>query len=1031
MPVSVLLVDGDSSHSQGLVRALADAWLGWRVDVVPTVAGAWQRLAVGGIDVILAAEQLADGNAFDVLEMAHGIPVIVAVPEDGAARAATALRHGFRDFIVRDDEHAYLLTVPAQIEEVLEQSCSVLAREATQTLQARQHRLLNAMSRAQSLFIDGQASAAFTLLLQELLGHTSSPCGFLACVLSPGEADPGPPGSRVLRLLVQAGQWPSGYTAPGRGEEWAVMEPAHPTGAGSAAAGVLARALASRSAVVHNDAASPCPADDWPGGRPFPGTCCAQALRVGEEPVVLLLLAGRTSGYAAELPRALQPLLSSLVQMEMAQRAQAARRSVEEQLARTTALLVEKTQVLESTLDFMDQGITNVNAEGRICIFNRRYLELLEMPEDMMSRRPRVEEVVRFQAARGDFGPDFQHVDASGRDYVRSEHAAQGVPLQMPASYVRRTHTGRHVEVRTRQLPSGGRVRSFTDVTDFIAAQEALRTSEARWRSLTQLSSDWYWEQDTQFRFVRVEGANRLITGLESNDIMGKTPWELSDFGMSQERWQAHRAQLQAREVFYDLEIEYSMPDGSTIWVSVSGEPFYGADGSFLGYRGVGRNVSDRKRAEAQIERLAFFDELTGLPNRRLLMDRMERVLATGARMGQYGALLFLDLDNFKGINDTLGHEWGDQLLQQAALRLSGSVRASDTVARLGGDEFVVVLSGLPDDEAQAVIEVRALGQKLLELLNQPYLLDGREIHNTASIGTALFHGREETTHDLLKRADLAMYQAKAQGRNTLCFFDPQMQTTANARSALEADIRLGLQRAEFLPHYQPVVDAEGRVLGAEALVRWRHPQRGMVPPYEFIQVAEQTGLIMPLGQLMLRTACLQLADWSLRPETAEWTVSVNVSAHEFRHPDFVQQVTAALQESGASPRRLKIELTESLLLHDVEDTIAKMQELRAQGVGFSLDDFGTGYSSLAYLKRLPLDQLKIDQSFVRDVLTDPNDAAIACTIVALAHSLGLDVVAEGVETEGQREFLLRNGCRRFQGYLFGRPAPAEQMLAA
>ncbi len=1029
MPVSVLLVDGDSSHSQGLVRALADAWLGWRVDVALTVADALQRLAAGGIDVIVAAEQLVDGSAFDVLEVAQEIPVILAVPENGAARAARALRHGFRDFIVRDEEHAYLLSLPAQIEEVLEQSCTLLTREACQTLQARQHRLLNAMSRAQSLFIDGQACAAFTVLLQELLTHTSSPCGFLACVRSSGEADAAAHARRDLRLLAQAGQWPDGRAAPDMGEEWTVLAPACPAGSGSA--GVLARALVSRSLVVHNPGASACPSEDWPDGRSVTGTCCAQALWGGDEPVLLLLLAGRTSGYAAELPRALQPVLSTLVQMAMAQRAQAARLSVEAQLARTTALLVEKTQVLESTLDFMDQGITNVNAEGRICVFNRRYLELLEMTEDFMSRQPKVEEVVRYQAARGDFGSDFEYVDDRGRDYMRREYAAQGLPLQTPASYVRRTHTGRHVEVRTRHLPDGGRVRSFTDVTDFIATQEALRSSEARWRSLTQLSSDWYWEVDSDFRFVRVEGANRLLTGLEATDLMGKTPWQLPDFGMSEESWQAYRARLLAREVFHDLEVQYGMPDGSTLWVWVSGEPFYSADGSFLGYRGVGRNVSDRKRAEAEIERLAFFDELTGLPNRRLLMDRMERVLATGVRTGQYGALLFLDLDNFKGINDTLGHEWGDQLLQQAALRLSGSVRASDTVARLGGDEFVVVLAGLPDNEAKAVIEVRAIGQKLLGRLNQPYLLDGREIHNTASVGTALFHGREETTHDLLKRADLAMYQAKAQGRNTLCFFDPQMQATANARSALEADIRLGLQRAEFLPHYQPVVDADGRVLGAEALVRWRHPQRGMVPPYEFIHVAEQTGLIMPLGQLMLRTACLQLAAWSQRPETAEWTVSVNVSAHEFRHPDFVQQVAVALQESGASPRRLKIELTESLLLHDVEDAIAKMQELRTQGVGFSLDDFGTGYSSLAYLKRLPLDQLKIDQSFVRDVLTDPNDAAIACTIVALANSLGLDVVAEGVETEGQREFLLRNGCRRFQGYLFGRPAPAEQLLAA
>ncbi len=1028
MPVSVLLVDGDSSHTQGLVRALADAWLGWRVNVVPTVAEAWQRLASDNIDVILAAEQLADGNAFDVLEMANGIPVMVAVPEDGAARAATALRHGFRDFIVRDAAHSYLLSVPAQIEEVLEQSCTVVAREVAQTLHARQHRLLNAMSRAQSLFIDGCAPQAFSLLLQELLAHTASSCGLLACVLPPGapapgaDAPPPPPApSWGLRLLAQAGPWP-GERAPAAGDEWTVAP---------ACTGLLSRALGGRALVVHNDAPGTCAVDDWPAGLVAPGACCSQALRVGDEPVVLLLLAGRQSGYASELPRGLQPLLGTLVQMEMAQRTQAARRSAEEQLARTTALLVEKTHVLESTLDFMDQGITNVDAEGRICVYNRRYLELLEMPEELLARQPRVEEVVRFQAARGDFGPDFLAVEPAARDYVRGEHAALGEPLQMPASYLRRTHSGHHVEVRTRLLPGGGRVRSFTDVTDFVATQEALRASEARWRSLTQLSSDWYWEQDAEFRFVRMEGATRTEIGVEPGGFLGKTRWELPGQGLTEAQWQAHRAQLQAQEVFHDLQLQYPQPDGSIAWVSISGEPYYDAEGRFLGYRGVGRSITDRKRAEAEIERLAFFDELTGLPNRRLLMDRMDRVLAIGARQGHYGALLFFDLDNFKGVNDTLGHEWGDQLLQQAAQRLSGGVRASDTVARLGGDEFVVVLSGLPGNEADAAVEVRAVGQKLLALMNQPYLLDGREMHNTASAGAALFLGREETSGDLLKRADLAMYQAKAQGRNTLCFFDPQMQTTANARSALEADMRLGLQRSEFLPHYQPVVDADGRVLGAEALVRWNHPVRGMVPPGEFIAAAEQTGLIMPLGRLMLRSACEQLARWAGSEDTADWTLSVNVSAYEFRHADFVQQVASALLESGASPRRLKIELTESLLLHDVEDTIAKMQVLRSQGVGFSLDDFGTGYSSLAYLKRLPLDQLKIDQSFVRDVLTDPNDAAIACTIVALAHSLGLDVVAEGVETEGQREFLLRNGCRRFQGYLFGRPGPAELLRAA
>ncbi|WP_311223279.1 MULTISPECIES: EAL domain-containing protein [unclassified Acidovorax] len=1040
MPISVLLVDSDAAHSRALVRALADAWLGWRVELAPTVADAWQHLAAGGFDVIVAAEQLADGGAFDVLEMAHDVPVLMAVPEGGADRAAPALRHGFRDFIVRDAAHAYLLAVPAQIEAVLEQFSAACAREAAQTLQAREHRVLNAISQAQSLFIGGDASAAFRLLLKELLAHTSSHCGFLARVQQDETVPSSPTSSptlpspvaqpavagqgraRALRMLCVAGSWPPGQ-APAEDSAWTLPATAQ------APEGLLVQALASQAMVVQERNASS--GSDWPDGVVPAQPCAAQSFTVGGEPVALLLLAGRAGGYANDPLRGLQPLLGTLVQMEMAQRAESARRASEDQLASTTARLVEQTRALEGTLAAVAQGITNVDAQGRIRVYNRRYLELLDLPESLLEGAPKVEDVVRFQAERGDFGDAFHAIEPSARDYVRSEYAAHGGRLQMPEVYLRRTHTGRHVEVRTRPLDGGGRVRTFTDVTDYVATQEALRTSESRWRSLTQLSSDWYWEQDAQFRFVRMEGAHRVNIGLPEEGFLGKTRWELPSRGLSEAHWQAHQAQLQAREVFQDLQMQYSGDDGSQTWVSISGEPFYGAEGEFLGYRGVGRDITERKRAEAEIERLAFFDELTGLPNRRLVMDRIERAIAISGRVGNYGALLFLDLDNFKSINDTLGHEWGDQLLVLVARRLAAGLRSSDTVARIGGDEFVVVLPGLHEHEMAAVVEAKVVGQKLLGLLNLPYILGGREVHNTPSIGAALFNGRSQTVHELLQRADLAMYQAKAQGRNTLCFFDPAMQAAASARSALEADMRLGLQRSEFFPHYQPVVDADGRVLGAEALVRWQHPQRGMVSPGEFIAVAEQTGLIMPLGRLMLRVACEQLAQWSAQPETADWTVAVNVSAYEFRHAGFVQQVVAALQESGASPRRLKIELTESLLLQDVEDTIAKMQVLREQGVGFSLDDFGTGYSSLGYLKRLPLDQLKIDQSFVRDVLTDPNDAAIACTIVALAHSLGLDVVAEGVETEGQREFLLRNGCRRFQGYLFGRPAPADQLATA
>jgi diguanylate cyclase (GGDEF)-like protein len=440
----------------------------------------------------------------------------------------------------------------------------------------------------------------------------------------------------------------------------------------------------------------------------------------------------------------------------------------------------------------------------------------------------------------------------------------------------------------------------------------------------------------------------------------------------------------------------------------------------------VARDITERKLAEAEIQRLAFYDELTGLPNRRLLMDRLERAVNMCAREGSHGALLFLDLDNFKGVNDTMGHEWGDRLLVQVGGRVSASVRATDTVARLGGDEFVVVVQGLDAQMQAAAAEAEAVAQKVLAALNQPYVVHGSEVHSTPSIGIALFRDVQLPVQELLKRADLAMYQAKAQGRNTLCFFDPAMQAAASARSALEGDLRQGLARNEFLLHYQPVVDEAGRVLGAEALVRWNHPLRGMVPPGDFIPLAEQTGLILPLGRQVLAMACRQLARWTAAPATVGWSVAVNVSAQEFRQPDFAQEVLSVLRDCGADPARLKLELTESLLLQDVEESIHKMQALRTQGVGFSLDDFGTGYSSLSYLKRLPLDQLKIDQSFVRDVLTDPNDATIACTIIALAHSLGLDVVAEGVETGGQRDFLLRNGCKRFQGYLFGRPGPAE-----
>jgi len=438
-------------------------------------------------------------------------------------------------------------------------------------------------------------------------------------------------------------------------------------------------------------------------------------------------------------------------------------------------------------------------------------------------------------------------------------------------------------------------------------------------------------------------------------------------------------------------------------------------------------DITERKRAEREIQKLAFYDPLTQLPNRLLLMERLQHALTAELRSGRGGALLFIDLDNFKTLNDTLGHDKGDQLLQQVAARLVACVREADTVARLGGDEFVVMLEDLGDNPHEVALQAKHVGEKILNALNPPYQLDGNEHLSTSSIGIAPFN-RQHGVGELLKQADIAMYQAKAAGRNTLRFFDPGLQAAVTARAALEADLRLALAQNEFLLHYQPQINGEGQVSGVEALVRWKHPQRGLVSPAEFIPLAEETGMILQLGRWVLREACNQLARWAERPETAALTMAVNVSSRQFRHPDFVAQVASVLARTRAQARNLKLELTESLLVDDMELTIQKMSTLKEHGVGFSLDDFGTGYSSLSYLRRLPLDQLKIDQSFVRDMVDGASDSVIVRTIIGLAQSLGLGVIAEGVETEAQRNFLASAGCHAYQGYLFSRPLPIDQL---
>ncbi|MGE5468958.1 MAG: putative bifunctional diguanylate cyclase/phosphodiesterase [Ignavibacteria bacterium] len=450
--------------------------------------------------------------------------------------------------------------------------------------------------------------------------------------------------------------------------------------------------------------------------------------------------------------------------------------------------------------------------------------------------------------------------------------------------------------------------------------------------------------------------------------------------------------------------------------------------GQVVGTLSAGEDITERRASEEALHNLAFFDPLTGLPNRRLLLDRLQHCMAGSVRNRNYQALLFLDLDQFKTLNDTQGHEQGDRLLVETARRLERCVRAGDTVSRMGGDEFVLLLEQLSADETEAATQAEAVGEKILTELGAPYEF-GKEAHRgTASIGVTLFEADEMPVEDLLKRADLAMYQAKASGRNTMRFFDPAMQAAVTARARTENGLRRAVAAREFVLYYQPQVDAGDACIGVEALLRWRDPARGFILPGEFIGLAEETGLILPIGRWVMREAFAQLAEWQRSPDTAHLSVAVNICASQFRLPTFVGDVRALIDASGVDPAGLKLELTESTLVADVEDVIAKMSALKRSGVTFALDDFGTGYSSLAYVKRLPLDQIKIDQSFVRDVLVDPNDAAICRAVIGLGHSLGLQTIAEGVETAGQSAFLKAEGCGGAQGYFYA-PAMSSQDL--
>lgn len=561
-----------------------------------------------------------------------------------------------------------------------------------------------------------------------------------------------------------------------------------------------------------------------------------------------------------------------------------------------------------------------------------------------------------------------------------------------------------------------------------------LKESEERWKFALEGAGDGVWDWNPQ--------TDVALFSKRWKEMLGYAEHEFPDTGAA---WVEHlhpddkaRIISTVREYFADKQPSYSAEfrmrckDGSWKWILARGMLVArDADGAPLRMIGTHSDISARKAAEEEISNLAFYDPLTRLPNRRQLVNRLTQALASSARSGTVGALLFIDLDDFKTLNDTHGHDIGDLLLGQVAQRLTSCVREGDMVARFGGDEFVVMLENLNKEVLDAAAQAKTIGEKILEVLNSSYQLADYEHHNTPSIGITLFNGNRQSLDELMKQADIAMYQAKRAGRNTLRFFDPDMQCIINARAGLESELRRAIETDQFYLHYQIQVDSHNRPLGAEALIRWAHPVRGLVSPIQFIPLAEETGLIVPIGLWVLETACAQIKEWSGEKITRNMVLAVNVSARQFRQPDFVSQVSSAVQRHGIDASRLKLELTESLLLDDIGDITAKMNKLKEIGIQFSLDDFGTGYSSLQYLKRLSLDQLKIDQSFVRDLACNASDKAIVRTIVAMAQSLNLDVIAEGVETEEQKRFLLGKGCRHFQGYLFGRPVPLAEFEAS
>ena len=671
-------------------------------------------------------------------------------------------------------------------------------------------------------------------------------------------------------------------------------------------------------------------------------------------------------------------------------------------------------------------GIVHASFDGRYLRCNMRFAEIVgyaleEIPGMTFQQITLPEDQAESEAARQQMASGAIEGASLEKRYLRKDGSLTWVKLTCS--------TQRDAEGRAlHNIAVVEDINARKTVEESLAAaQGALRLSEERYHTAFQTCLDSIAiSRLSDGKYIDANQAFLDNIGFEREEIIGRTPLELGIWVDARD-WQKITEMLRQNSICRGLEARFRRKNGDIFWGHISASVFeFDCAPCVLS---ITRDISDAKLAEEEIRNLAFYDPLTALPNRRLLLERLRQALVASVRSGRSQALLSIDLDNFKTLNDTLGHQTGDLLLQEAARRIAACVSAADTVGRLSGDEFLLILEDLSEVPEEAAAQAEAVGEKILASIHNPYLLEGRECRSTCSIGITIFGGRRNSTDEILQQADIALHQAKAAGRDTIRFFSRALQAAVNARAAMEEDLRQAIKTNQFLLYYQPQVEW-GRLTGAEALIRWRHPARGIMPPDEFIPPAEESRLILPVGDWVMETACAQIASWAGQKNTAHLSVAVNISALQFRQPGFVEQVLAALDRAGANPENLKLELTESMLANNIEDIIAKMTELKSHGLRFSLDDFGTGYSSLAYLKRLPLDELKIDRAFGRDILVDATSGAIAQTIISLGRAMGLSVVAEGVETEEQRSFLAALGCHAFQGYLISRPLPLEEFEA-